>query len=138
VQKVVRQAVIEGQTDKFPTPYDILAVASIESGLNPYAVSPTGAVGIMQINTKYWKVRGVKDSAVNVKTGAKVLKEYHGQFQTTNGALLAYNAGPSVALKKCKPGKAVKSCSSRYSDKFHAAKADIKSLPLFQRPPSTS
>jgi soluble lytic murein transglycosylase-like protein len=65
-------------------PLLILAVMAIESRFNPFAESPVGAQGLMQVmskvhNDKFEEVGGPRSAlnpAVNIKVGAMILKEY--------------------------------------------------------------
>jgi len=75
----------------------IQAVVEVESGYNPDAVSPKGAVGLMQLMPETGKKMGVKDPfepLQNVEGGTlylqQLLKKYGGRLQL---ALAAYNAG---------------------------------------------
>lgn len=75
------------------------AIAVIESDLNPNCKGKIGEVGIMQINTRHWKVgKGVKN---NIFTGAKIYnfgrkvvkKYYKKQWQIMKYSILTYNHG---------------------------------------------
>ena len=73
------------------------AVVEVESAYNPDAVSPKGAVGLMQLMPETGKKLGVKDPyqpRQNIEGGAlylqQLLKKYEGRLQF---ALAAYNAG---------------------------------------------
>lgn len=63
-------------------PLLILAVMAIESRFNPFAESPVGAQGLMQVmskvhNQKFQEIGGsALNPAVNIKVGAMILKEY--------------------------------------------------------------
>lgn len=65
-------------------PLLILSVMAIESGLNPFAESPVGAQGLMQVmakvhQEKFNEVGGLKaalNPAANIRVGAIILKEY--------------------------------------------------------------
>jgi len=65
-------------------PLLILSVMAIESGLNPFAESPVGAQGLMQVmskihHEKFETLGGVKaalNPVANIKVGATILKDY--------------------------------------------------------------
>lgn len=65
-------------------PLLILAVMAIESGFNPFAESPVGAQGLMQVmskvhHEKFEDLGGVKaalNPVANIKVGALILKDY--------------------------------------------------------------
>jgi len=78
-------------------------IIQVESGWNPYAVSKSGAMGLMQLMPETAKILGVKnpfDPEENIKAGVKYLKYllelFHGD---TEKAIAAYNAGPTSVLK---------------------------------------
>jgi soluble lytic murein transglycosylase-like protein len=81
----------------------IKAVIQAESSGNPNAVSPKGAVGLMQLEPSTAQELGVtdiNDPQQNIMGGAKYLsyliKKYKGDFVL---ALAAYNAGPNAVDK---------------------------------------
>lgn len=65
-------------------PLLILSVMAIESGLNPFAESPVGAQGLMQVmskihHEKFVEMGGIKaalNPIANIKVGALILKDY--------------------------------------------------------------
>lgn len=77
-----------------------MAVAQAESGLSQAAVSPVGAVGVMQLmpeTARSLGVRNINDPRENIDGGVQYLK----QMLTTFGgdvskAVAAYNAGPQA------------------------------------------
>ncbi len=76
------------------------AVARAESGLNPRAVSPAGALGLMQLLPSTAWALGVEDPfdpVQNAEAGARYLRQllerFHGDVRL---ALAAYNAGPGA------------------------------------------
>ena len=76
----------------------ILAVIAIESGFNPFAQSPLGAQGLMQVMTqvhsdKYESFGGklaAFDPLTNLKVGVKVLQECIARAGSTEGGLRYY------------------------------------------------
>lgn len=76
----------------------ILAVMAVESGFNPFAQSPVGAQGLMQVMTrvhsdKYESFGGkfaAFDPLTNLRVGAKVLIECIERAGTLEGGLRAY------------------------------------------------
>lgn len=65
-------------------PLLILAVMAIESGFNPFAESPVGAQGLMQVMSKVHKdkfhemggTKAALDPVANIRVGSRILKEY--------------------------------------------------------------
>jgi len=81
----------------------LLALAEVESGLRPDAVSPRGALGITQLMPATASRLGLADPfniEGNVDAGARFLKENLDRFGgDTLLALAAYNAGPGAVQK---------------------------------------
>jgi soluble lytic murein transglycosylase-like protein len=78
----------------------VSAVARTESGLDPGATSPAGAIGLMQLMPATAQAFGVADPydpAANVRAGAAYLRELLGRFGgDVPTAVAAYNAGPGA------------------------------------------
>uniref|UniRef100_A0A7V5XG07 Lytic transglycosylase domain-containing protein n=1 Tax=Thermodesulfobacterium geofontis TaxID=1295609 RepID=A0A7V5XG07_9BACT len=73
------------------------AVAKVESSFNPKAVSPKGALGLMQLMPTTAELVGVNDPfdpLESLKGGAMYLKKLLEEFGDLELALAAYNAGP--------------------------------------------
>ncbi len=75
----------------------LTSVAVVESALNPDAVSPKGAVGLLQLMPQTAERFGVndrRDPAANVDAGARYLSWLMDRFEgRTELALAGYNAG---------------------------------------------
>jgi soluble lytic murein transglycosylase-like protein len=80
-------------------PEFVESVAKTESGFNPAAVSPKGAIGVMQLMPATAKALGADaaDAAQNIDAGARLLRDlllkYNGDVVK---ALAAYNAGEAA------------------------------------------
>ncbi|MCJ1902800.1 lytic transglycosylase domain-containing protein [Paracoccus versutus] len=88
---------------RFGIPPDwIRAVRHVESRGNPQAVSPKGAMGLMQVMPETWAALRARhglggdpfDPRDNIFAGAAYLREMHDRYGSIAGMLAAYNAGP--------------------------------------------
>jgi len=93
----------DAAADKYGLPRPLVrAVMAAESGFQPDAVSPKGAVGLMQLMPETAETLGVdpRDPAQNVDAGVRylhdLLNRYDGGLWR---ALAAYNAGPGAVDK---------------------------------------
>jgi soluble lytic murein transglycosylase-like protein len=79
------------------------AVVQAESNYDPLAVSPKGAVGLMQLmpdTARQYGVADARDPAANLLGGARYLRDLLEQFNDDLSiALAAYNAGPAAVLR---------------------------------------
>lgn len=79
------------------------AVISTESGYEPRALSPKGAIGLMQVmpaTGKRFGVANLNDPAQNVAAGARYLSLLLRQFDNDLQLVLAaYNAGENAVLR---------------------------------------
>ena len=79
-------------------PLLILAVMAIESGLNPFAESPMGAKGLMQVmakvhHDKFQELGGAQaalNPVANIRVGAQILKDYVKRTGSVEGGLKTY------------------------------------------------
>jgi hypothetical protein len=81
------------------SPALLKAVASAESGFNPDAISPAGAVGLMQIMPETAQQLGIdpRDPVQSIQGAASYLRTLLNQFNgNTTLAIAAYNAGPGA------------------------------------------
>lgn len=99
IDAIINQAAVDQQLD----PALVRAVAQVESGFNPRAVSPAGAKGIMQLMDPTARSLGVRDpfdAAQNVSGGVRYLRQMLQRFGGDERlALAAYNAGPGAVLR---------------------------------------
>ncbi len=78
------------------------AVAVAESHMNPRAVSPAGARGLMQLMPATQAALGVADPfdpVASIRGGARYLAEQVGRFRSFELAAAAYNAGPAAVSR---------------------------------------
>jgi soluble lytic murein transglycosylase-like protein len=110
--KAVRHHIRDASRTHGLPPELLQAVIAAESGFDPLAVSPRGAVGLMQIMPTTAEEHGVKatdartvedqliDPRINIHTGARLLAKLHTQFpQRTDLVVAAYNAGAGAVRK---------------------------------------
>jgi soluble lytic murein transglycosylase-like protein len=74
------------------------SIAREESAFRPCAVSPKGAMGLMQLMPATATELGVKDPfdpKESIDAGAKLLKKFLSMYRDVPTALGAYNAGPA-------------------------------------------
>jgi len=93
----------DAAADKYGLPRNLVrSVMAAESGFSSQAVSPKGAVGLMQLMPATAQILGVNpnDPVQNVDAGARYLRDllvkYDGYLWH---ALAAYNAGPAAVDK---------------------------------------
>jgi soluble lytic murein transglycosylase-like protein len=93
----------DAAADKYGLPRRLVrSVMAAESALNPLAVSPKGAVGLMQLMPSTARTLSAKpyDPAQNVDAGARYLRDLLLQYKGGLWhALAAYNAGPGAVAR---------------------------------------
>ena len=97
------KALVDAAAKQTAIPAKLLrSVVAAESAYQPEAVSPKGAIGLMQLMPATASQYGAdpKDPAQNVEAGTAYLRDlllkYHGDVSL---ALAAYNAGPGAVQK---------------------------------------
>jgi len=104
---VLREAAAEHAVDE-----ELLkAIITVESGFNARAVSPRGALGLMQITPasadRYASAEELRqpaatrllDPRINVRTGARMLADLVRRFGSIDVALAAWNAGEGTVRR---------------------------------------
>jgi len=98
IPEMVEKAARDNQVD----PLLVHSVIQVESNYNPYAVSPKGAQGLMQLMPATARDLGVSNSfdpRQNIEAGVRYLKYLQDLYKDDRLALAAYNAGPGAVQK---------------------------------------
>jgi soluble lytic murein transglycosylase-like protein len=98
----VRGLVAETAKNFDVNPLLVDSVIQVESNYNPFAVSPKGAQGLMQLMPGTALRFGVTDSfdpKQNIEAGVRYLKFLQDTFQDDRLAIAAYNAGEKAVAK---------------------------------------
>ncbi|MGH9663497.1 MAG: lytic transglycosylase domain-containing protein [Bryobacteraceae bacterium] len=98
IDKMVKETAGKYKVD----PLLVHSVIQVESNYNPYAVSPKGAEGLMQLVPSTARRFGVKnsfDAQENIEAGVKYLKHLQDLFGDDRKALAAYNAGEGAVAR---------------------------------------
>jgi soluble lytic murein transglycosylase-like protein len=98
----VRGLVAEAAKNFDVNPLLVDSVIQVESNYNPFAVSPKGAQGLMQLMPATAQRFGVTDSfdpKQNIEAGVRYLKFLEDTFQDDRLAIAAYNAGEKAVTK---------------------------------------
>jgi soluble lytic murein transglycosylase len=97
----------------------ILAVMHVESRFNAFALSPVGAMGLMQVMPATgeelaanlgvaWRgAQTLFDPFVNLRLGVAYLKQLESRYGDTPTALAAYNWGPGHIDRRLRRGRAL-------------------------------
>ena len=110
-QKRLAVAIVREAKRNGVDPMLVVAIIRCESSFNNYAVSGVGAMGLMQVmpdtgsflaDRAGWKLgrpTNLFDSELNVELGTAYVAELIARFGSVEKALVAYNAGPSLAKR---------------------------------------
>ena len=117
-------------------PLLILAVIAIESRFNPFAESPVGAKGLMQVmanvhREKFQPLGGVQaalNPVANIKVGASILKEYVNRSGSLEGGLKMY-VGAAYHETDSGYGSKVIAEYNRLKEVAHGTKPTAKPVP---------
>ncbi len=101
------QAILREAAKTYAVDIELLkAIIAVESGFKPAAVSPRGAVGLMQImpmgatrQAREAEAQRLLDPRANILTGARMLSQLMRRFGRIDVALAAWNAGPGTVVK---------------------------------------
>jgi soluble lytic murein transglycosylase-like protein len=109
-------------------PLLVESVMQVESNFNPYAVSPKGAEGLMQLMPSTSRMLGVRNSfdpAQNIEAGVRYLKYLKSIYNDDRLALAAYNAGPKAVekFKEVPPYKETQNYVEKVGRRYQAARA---------------
>jgi soluble lytic murein transglycosylase len=138
VDRVARAIVGESRARGLD-PFLVLAVIHVESGFDAFAVSPAGAMGLMQIRPAtgqalaagigmaWHGARTLFDPAANVRLGIAYLASMRRRFQSLEVALAAYNWGPSEISRRVESGAGV---PQRYYRRVLSVYAETADLPI--------
>ncbi len=98
----VRAMVEETSKNLDVSPLLVDSVIQVESNYNPYAISPKGARGLMQLmpdTARRFGVTNSFDPQQNIEGGVRYLKFLQETFQDDRLAVAAYNAGEKAVAK---------------------------------------
>ena len=131
VGTLVAEAFEVGHSAKLD-PTLILAIMAIESGFNPFAQSPVGAQGLMQVMTrvhhdKYANLGGqlaALDPIANLRVGVKVLQDCISRAGSIEGGLKYYVGAANLEN------------DGGYADKVMAERARLQDVVGGKRPPT--
>jgi len=129
----VRAMVEETAKNLDVSPLLVDSVIQVESNYNPYAVSPKGAQGLMQLmpdTARRFGVTNSFDPQQNIEGGVRYLKFLQETFQDDRLAVAAYNAGEKAVAKykNVPPYRETVDYVAKVSQKYnHAQHAAAKS-----------
>jgi len=114
--RTVAQTIVDASKQHGLDPSLVLAVIHVESRYDAFAVSPVGAMGLMQIlpstGRELAEQQGIDwigpqtlfDPVANVRIGVAYLKQLSDRYGSTSMALAAYNWGPGRIDRRLRSG----------------------------------
>jgi soluble lytic murein transglycosylase-like protein len=114
VRARVARAILEEARLASMDPLLVLALIQIESSFDPHAVSPAGAIGLMQLREPTLRREAERsrlpspdprDPVTSVRLGVRYLRRLLDAFGRLDVALMAYNAGPNRILSYMRQGE---------------------------------
>jgi soluble lytic murein transglycosylase-like protein len=102
VQMPVKDLIEQTAMSYEVSPELVESVIQVESNFNPFAVSPKGAEGLMQLmpgTARRFGVRNTFDAKQNIEGGVRYLKFLQDTFKDDRLAIAAYNAGEGAVQK---------------------------------------
>jgi soluble lytic murein transglycosylase-like protein len=132
VDEMVKQAAAKYGVD----PLLVHAVIEVESNYDPFAVSPKGAAGLMQLMEATARRLGVANRFApweNIDAGVRYLKYLQDLFPDQRLALAAYNAGEGAVIKhnRIPPYEETREYVERVRRRYEELKGEARRL----RPP---
>lgn len=95
------------------SPLLVMSLIEVESQFHPEALSPKGAMGLMQVmpSTAQFMAAGdpgdLNDPKVNIDFGLRYMFHLRTQFKKPEHVITAYNIGPAALAKKLRNGEAI-------------------------------
>ena len=117
--KALAQTIVSESRRHKLDPALVLAVMQVESRYNNFALSPVGAMGLMQVMPRtgeetaarygipWYGPQTLFDPILNVRIGVAYLKQLSDRYEALPTALAAYNWGPSRIDRRLSRGSAL-------------------------------
>ena len=139
--RVARTIAAEARRAGF-SPEFVLAVIRVESGGDPFAISPKGALGLMQllpdtgrgvaqeVGLRWDGPRTLFDPVVNVRLGVTYLERLRARYGNLSLALAAYNWGPTRVSEMLRRSERVPVAYSRRVFQACRSRAEADGRPI--------
>jgi soluble lytic murein transglycosylase-like protein len=132
---VLASAIFEESRRHDLDPHLVLAVMHVESRFNAFALSPVGAMGLMQVmpatgeelaadlGIAWHGPQTLFDPMLNLRMGVAYLKQLESRYGNIATALAAYNWGPGHIDRRLRRGRELPTEYSRLVLDAHAGRA---------------